>query len=142
VRLSVSFRYITVLNGQDMVLDKDIKDRKGFIKRLKSIVRDFGSVPVLASKLDIPAPTIYRYLTDQAIPYGVFFDRLAAIGIDTGWLLTGSPTKPATKKPTPSSEEAIARQIIVELHDLKKKDREEILKVMKLMAQAKREENT
>ncbi len=127
----------------EMTLDKEITDRKGFIRRLRKIVRDFGSVSLLAKKIDIPSPTIYRYLTEQATPYAVFFDRLAGIGIDIGWLLTGRPTAPvkreaAERRSETDDRSVIMDKIMVEIYDLKKKDREEIFQVIRMMAEAKR----
>ena len=129
-----------------MILDKELKDKKGFIRRLKKIVQDFGSVSTLSERIDIPSPTIYRYLTKQATPYAVFFDRLAAIGIDISWLFTGKPANPATDE----TEEGqftddtleLVRQISIKLSGLKKKDRDEIMQVIRLMAEAKRTRQT
>lgn len=126
-----------------MILDKEITDKKGFVRRLKKIVQDFGSVSVLSREIDIPTPTIYRYLTKQATPYAVFFDRLAGMGIDVGWLFTGRPTTPAKVEGSQADRsaddrDALMRKISIELNGLKKKDREEIFHVIRLMAEAKR----
>ena len=68
-------------------------------ERLKEFAKkNFGSVPKLAEKLGMSAHNLRQYTRGDAVLGGLYLHKLAELGCDVNWLLTGKGFEPASNK--------------------------------------------
>lgn len=67
-------------------------DKAGIGRRLKQFgEKEFGSLSVLAAKLDMTPQALHRYLIGASAPGSNILSKLISLGCDVEWLLTGKP---------------------------------------------------
>lgn len=69
-----------------------------FIERLKILIDRERSLTAFAKKVGVRYQKLYKYLSGENFPAYAFFFRLADLGYDVNWLLTGIEA-PIRKKP-------------------------------------------
>ncbi|HLW69014.1 MAG TPA: helix-turn-helix domain-containing protein [Candidatus Binataceae bacterium] len=71
------------------VAEPDPKSHSGFVKRLKTVIRDAESILALAAKAGVSDSTIHLWLKDSEPSRKKLIDLAEAAGVSVEWLATG-----------------------------------------------------